>query len=81
MHPPQDSGLPPEDEVRRRAELLPEERAAGDSADATAQAAAILADSEQRVQAPHDPPDGDAAGAAADAAAQEHEHRTSADTV
>ena len=48
----------PDDVVSERAELLPEERAAGPSADPRAQAAAILAESEERVNAPHDPPDG-----------------------
>lgn len=56
--------LPPEpdpldqDHVATRAELLPEEEAAGGSADPQAQARAILEDSEARVEAPHAPPDG-----------------------
>jgi len=48
----------PDEVVSERAVLLPEEKAAGPSADPQGQAAAILADSEERVNAPHDPPDG-----------------------
>ena len=49
----------PEDEVQERAQLLPEETAAGGSDDRSAQAKAILDESEERVNAPHDPPDGE----------------------
>ena len=52
-------GTPSEADVRTRAALLPEETSAGDSADPRAQARAVLAESEERVAAPHDPPDGD----------------------
>jgi hypothetical protein len=48
---------PPSDDVRTRAELLPEEKAAGETADPEEQARAVLADSEARVNAAHDPPD------------------------
>jgi len=51
---------PPTDEdVRTRSELLPEELAAGGSADPVAQAQAVLQESAERVDAPHDPPDGE----------------------
>ena len=49
---------PSEEDVSTRAELLPEEKAAGESADPHEQARAVLEDSEERVNAPHDPPDG-----------------------
>jgi hypothetical protein len=48
-----------EDQVRGRARLLPEEEAAGGSADPEAMAREVLESSEERVQAPHDPPDSD----------------------
>ena len=48
--------MPTEDQIRGRARLLPEETAGG-SADPKAQR--ILESSEERVQAPHDPPGGD----------------------
>ncbi|AGL14910.1 hypothetical protein [Actinoplanes sp. N902-109] len=54
---------------QRAADLLPEERAAGGSADPEAQAAAILAESDQREEAP---------GAAPSSFL---EHRTSEQTV
>lgn len=43
---------PDEDRVDARADLLPEERAAGGSEDAQAQAEAILAESDERTDAP-----------------------------
>lgn len=49
---------PTEDDVHTRSGLLPEEHAAGGSDDPQAQARAILQESEERVDAPHDPPDG-----------------------
>ena len=52
------AATPDPDDVRARAALLPEEKAAGPSADPLAQAAAVLEESEERVNAPHDPPDG-----------------------
>ena len=55
-----------EHNVETRAELLPEETSAGGSADAEAQAAAILAESEERTLHP----DADEGG-----------HRTSEETV
>lgn len=67
-------------DVARRSHLLPEEMAAGGSADPEAQAEAILEDSLARTNAPHDPPDGPA-GALGDEAGQDHEHRRSEDTV
>jgi hypothetical protein len=51
--------IPTDEQVRGRARLLPEEGAAGGSADPEAQAKEILESSEERVQAPHDSPDGD----------------------
>ena len=45
------SQTPEDDRVERRAELLPEEQAAG-SEDPTAQAEAILAESDERTEAP-----------------------------
>lgn len=45
------SQTPDDDRVAERAELLPEERAVG-SADPEAQAEAILADSDERVEDP-----------------------------
>lgn len=45
------SQTPEDDRVAERAELLPEERAVG-SADPEAQAEAILADSDERVEDP-----------------------------
>jgi hypothetical protein len=59
---------PDDEQVRRRARLLPEERSAG-SADPDAQAEAVLAESEIRTEVP---------GAAPDT---HLEHRGSADTV
>ncbi len=50
---------PSEDDVRTRSQLLPEEEAAGGSCDPREQARLILEDSEERVNAPHDPPDGE----------------------
>ena len=50
---------PTEDDVRDRSQLLPEEDEAGGSENPVAQARAILQESEERVNAPHDPPDGD----------------------
>lgn len=55
-----------DENVETRAELLPEERSAGGSADAEAQAEAILAESEERTLHP----DADEGG-----------HRTSEETV
>lgn len=57
---------PTEDDVRARSRLLPEEHAAGGSDHPEEQARAILQESEERVNAPHDPPDG------IDAATREH---------
>lgn len=57
-----------EHNVETRAELLPEERAAGGSDDAEAQAAAILAESEERTLHP-------------DADDAQGGHRTSDETV
>lgn len=56
---------PAEDDVRTRSGLLPEEKATGGSADPVEQARAILQDSEERVDAPHDPPDADESSGAA----------------
>jgi hypothetical protein len=57
MTAPEDS--PTNEQIRTRARLLPEEEAAGGSADPEAQAKEVLRSSEDRVNAPHDPPDGD----------------------
>ncbi len=57
-----DGGHRPHDAIREehliatRADLLPEERAAGGSADPQAQAEAILADSEERTEVPNAAP-------------------------
>ena len=51
--------LPTDEQIRGRARLLPEEEAAGGSADPEAQAQEVLKSSEERVNAPHGPPDGD----------------------
>ena len=69
-----DTADPGAEQVARRAELLPEEVARG-SADPEAQAAAILAESEQRIEAPSaadpdDPREDDG-----------YEHRESQDTL
>jgi hypothetical protein len=53
---------PTEDDVRTRGQLLPEEKVAGGSEKPEEQARAILEDSEERVDAPHDPPDGELPG-------------------
>ncbi len=62
-------------DIQVRAELLPEEQTAGGSEDSEAQAQAILEESEERVDAPHDPPDGERDPRRSDADA--HEHRRS----
>jgi hypothetical protein len=69
---------PDPDDIRSRAELLPEEHSAG-SDDPQMQARAVLEESQRRVEAPHDPPDGERD--ARDPHAEEHEHRESQDTV
>lgn len=46
------SQTPEDDRIETRAELLPEEQAAGGSEDPEAQAEAILADSDERTDAP-----------------------------
>ena len=50
---------PTDEQIRNRARLLPEEETAGGSADPEAQAKEVLKSSEERVNASHDPPDGD----------------------
>jgi hypothetical protein len=70
---------PREEEVEARAHLLPEEEAAGGSADATAQAETILEESEERTNAPAPAP-GSESGPRLPGA-EEHEHRRSEDTV
>lgn len=50
---------PTDEQIRTRARLLPEEEAAGGSDDPEAMAKEFLESSEERVTAPHDPPDGD----------------------
>lgn len=66
-------------DVHTRAELLPEERAAGGSADPEAQAAAILAESEERLREPLEGPAGELDPDSP--TYQSHEHRRSEDTV
>lgn len=70
---------PDPEHVQSRANLLPEERSAGPSVDEAAQAFAILEESDERLEAPHDPPDGESDPRSDHY--QEHEHRRSADTV
>ena len=50
---------PTDEQISGRARLLPEEEAAGGSDNPQAQAEEVLKSSEERVNAPHDPPDGD----------------------
>jgi hypothetical protein len=68
---------PSEDAVHARAHLLPEELEAG-SADPDAQAAAILRESEERLDEPTASPDPDDPRPSHD---DEFEHRRSEDTV
>jgi hypothetical protein len=79
VSPTQDDRGPSAHDVHTRAELLPEERAAGGSADPEAQAAAILAESEARVNAPWDDPGGERDPNSPEY--QAHEHRRSEDLV
>ena len=75
---PGDDRGPSAHDVHTRAELLPEERAAGGSADPVAQAAAILAESEARLSELDDPR-GERDPESPEY--QSHEHRRSEDTV
>jgi hypothetical protein len=69
MNPNDDEATP--EAIHSRAELLPEEHAAGASLDAEAQARAILKESEERVNAPQ--------AGSGDAADDGYEHRRSED--
>jgi hypothetical protein len=69
---------PTEDAVHHRAHLLPEELAHGGSADPEAQAAAILEESEERVDSKSAAPDPDDPRPSHD---DEYEHRRSEETV
>ncbi|WP_199442158.1 hypothetical protein [Umezawaea beigongshangensis] len=71
--------MPGEDEITARAHLLPEEESAGGSADPRAQAAAILRESEERVNAPSYAPT-DASGPEREDV-EVHEHRRSEDVT
>jgi hypothetical protein len=70
---------PGEDEITARAHLLPEEEAAGGSADPRAQAEAILDESEDRVNAPSYAPTDGAGPEREDV--EVHEHRRSEDVA
>jgi hypothetical protein len=69
----------PDDLVHTRAQLLPEELAAGPSTDPEAQAKAILDESEARLNEPVEHPEGELDPRTAEY--QSHEHRRSEDTV